>query len=116
MSRSYSFANFKILFFILLIVTFSSNTALADGINCQSIGETAKLVMWYRQNGTAIASVMEAVDKEPAHDMRKLMKTLVIKAYEQPLYRDQSDKEESISEFGNWIELLCLKNKSEMTK
>lgn len=72
--------------------------------------------MWYRQNGTAIASVMEAVDKEPAHDMRKLMKTLVIKAYEQPLYRDQSDKEESISEFGNWIEVLCLKNKSEMTK
>ena len=69
--------------------------------------------MWHRQNGTAIASVMEAVDKEPAHDMRKLMKTLVIKAYEQPLYRDQSDKEESISEFGNKIEVICIKSSLE---
>lgn len=69
--------------------------------------------MWHRQNGTAISRIMGVVDRNADSDLRKLMKTLVIKAYEQPLYRDQSDKEESISEFGNKIEVICIKSSLE---
>lgn len=96
-----------------MIVTFSGNTALADGINCQSIGETAKLVMWHRQNGTAISRIMGVVDRSADSDLRKLMKAIVVEAYETPFYSSQLNKEEIISEFGNKIEVICIKSSLE---
>ena len=83
-------------FIIPLMLTFSSNTVLADDAGCRNLGEIAQTIMKHRQSGTPISSVIETVNKVFSNpDAVKIMKAIVVEAYETPLYSSESIKEES---------------------
>ena len=90
---------------LLLILAIATSPAIA--IECDELSGLAETVMTVRQNGLQIRKAMAVMDKNP---MTIKMVTL---AYERPIFSTESNKTESIIEYGNIWYLAYLEHKNE---
>lgn len=77
---------------------------------CGEIETAAAAAMEARQEGVPISTLMKAyLDLSGNEAQASLSKQIVIKAYEEPLWRTQESKERAITEYGNDAYLECIK-------
>ncbi|RRI02290.1 hypothetical protein EH240_12540 [Mesorhizobium tamadayense] len=81
-------------------------------VNCTAIGDLARNVMEKRQSGTDM-SVMMAVVEKLADDnpVKAIGRSIVIMAYDMPLFNLDENKQQTISEFANQIQVKCYQAK-----
>ncbi|RWC10335.1 MAG: hypothetical protein EOS52_25260 [Mesorhizobium sp.] len=91
---------------LALLVGGARANVLTD--NCTAIGGLARNVMEKRQSGTDMSVMMSVVekldDKNPIKDMAR---SIVIMAYDTPLFSLEENKQQTISEFANQIQVKC---------
>lgn len=103
----------KTYFLSLLMLTFLAGNALADDTEtgCHELGEMSKSVMLARQAGVPISKVLDTAKRNsPDPVVLQLLKAIIIEAYEKPRFDTEAIKERVISEFGNSVEVACLKS------
>ncbi|WP_143748343.1 hypothetical protein [Mesorhizobium carmichaelinearum] len=79
--------------------------------NCTAIGELARNIMQKRQTGTDMSEMMAVVDKfDKDPNLKDLARQMVILAYQMPLFSVEENKQQTISEFANNIQVRCYSN------
>lgn len=99
----------KIITAITLVLATLQPTFASD--YCTSLGEMAESTMRMRQAGVPLVRAInkhdEIVDGNSA--IGKVVRHILILAYEQPVYAAQQNKEIAINEFGSSVFVQCLK-------
>ncbi len=85
---------------------------------CSEYSAAAELIMEARQDGHTLRDVMSTImielkksssgDKVEEAIAEKLVKTTVIKAYEEPLVNSREERKKVITEFGNFTYSNCI--------
>lgn len=77
---------------------------------CLWVSNLAERIMKSRQNEVPMAKIMGVVSGGEAPDeMKKIMKDMVIDAYETPAFSTETNKAKAISQFQNDMYLGCVK-------
>lgn len=71
---------------------------------CEEYSESARLIMGARQDGVEIAKVMRLAEK--ADDAA--IKDIVVRAYSEPRYNTERNKQNSVTDFSNEVYLACI--------
>lgn len=77
------------------------------GDACKNLGEIAAGIMNYRQSGKPLHEMMERATSTN----NQLLKSIVIEAYERPIFPDAEGRTRTIADFRNDVELVCYKSK-----
>ena len=77
---------------------------------CLWVSNLAERIMKSRQNEVPMAKIMGVVSGGEAPDeMKKIMKDMVIDAYESPAFSADVNKANAVSKFQNEMYLACVK-------
>ena len=76
---------------------------------CTAIGEAAETVMTTRQNGVPLSQVLEAATQP---DMPSFAPTMVLQAYDKPLFNTEQYRLKAISEYKEVWEMACYKQQT----
>jgi len=79
-------------------------TAAADV--CDSLGSLATTIMEVRQQGVS-SSVLLAITETADIDTQEMVKTIIMQAYEQPIYEDVQLQKMAIDNFSTIVLLAC---------
>lgn len=82
----------------------------ADDTTCESLAEFAETIMTARQRGLTLSSALELLNDAKFERIRDLLRTIVIQAYEAPLWSTEENKTKAIGEFRNEVHLACLRS------
>lgn len=94
----------------------SQESSLKKGITkqdedaCASLAKFAEKAMQYHQSNTLMDTVFKEVDlmAEVPEESKGLLKNIVIDAYKQPVFTDQSFRDRQVVDFANDTHLKCL--------
>ena len=75
---------------------------------CEAISSFANTVMASRQDGVSIQRMLATVNGSDT--IHRLMKKIIVNAYESPAYSTSSVKQKSITEFENKWTVYCIKH------
>ena len=81
---------------------------LADNEICTMAGEVAAQIMLDRQAEKPITEVIKARTFEGS-PINKMVRAMIIEAYEQPAMRSSGEAARQVAEFRNSAQLQCLK-------
>lgn len=85
--------------------------SFADQKSCDNFANLAHNIMKARQSGVPMKSVMGAIEIPDAEDnLKKLMKGMVVSAYERPRFLDEELKSKEVSDFEDINYLSCVKS------
>jgi len=78
---------------------------------CGEIAGTAEVVMQSRQDGISMSKIMQVLDSNAEMDesTKKLMRDMLIAAYELPRFSTEKVKKETIENFRDQYYLGCVK-------
>ena len=102
-------------FYVTLLFIIASSQTNADILtdNCTAIGDLARNIMEKRQSGTDMSAMMSVVEKlADENPIKGIGKTIVIMAYEMPLFSLDENKRQTISEFANQVQVKCYQGAS----
>ncbi|MGX5839770.1 hypothetical protein ACWGTI_03485 [Mesorhizobium sp. ArgA1] len=74
---------------------------------CTFYGDLARTVMEKRQKGVDMSVLMAIVEKQATGQFKSLARRIVIAAYAKPLFSLEKNKQQTISEFANEIQVRC---------
>jgi len=89
-----------------------SITANAKGVNCDIVGTLSKHIMEARQRNVPMQKAMSIIDTK-SEALNTFVKTLVIKAYNEPRYNNNEYRQNAVTDFQNEIYSACVKNQSD---
>ena len=77
---------------------------------CASLAKFAERAMQYHQSNTLMSKVFKEVDSmvEVPDESKVLLKNIVMDAYKQPVFTDQSFRDRQVVDFTNDTHLKCL--------
>jgi hypothetical protein len=98
---------------VLVIISFSTSNSYGNekqDLYIKGIGPIAGSIMKHRQSGTDIGSLFAVFDNTN-HDpsIQRVIKTIIIEAYDEPKYSSPAYQQNAITEFQNRVTLECLK-------
>lgn len=100
----------KIIAGLVMGLTSLSSIAEEQRDPCLWVSNIAERIMKSRQNEVPMAKIMGVVSGGEAPDeMKKIMKDMVIDAYETPAFSTDTNKAKAISQFQNDMYLGCVK-------
>jgi hypothetical protein len=80
---------------------------------CAQMGVLAKEIMLIRQEGAAMSLVMNTIVPKDDEQAAKIVRQLIISAYEKPKFSTEKVKEGVVADFRNEAELACFKGLKE---
>lgn len=100
---------FKITIVAVLIASaaYAQKGDKPKGDMCKDWGDMAVGVMRERQSGKPLHELMEKANNTVA--IRNLVKDIIIRAYERPIFPDEKGKASAIADYRNDTELRCYK-------
>ncbi|MGK0547806.1 hypothetical protein ACSEE7_20150 [Halomonas cupida] len=105
-----------ILIFLCLIstVAVANETAYPNGEartdNCRGVYDIARGTMEARQAGVSASELIESAERNFQAPWLDLVKSIILDAYENPLFSTSDQKERFISEFANSAYVYCMKS------
>ena len=100
----------KLIIAIMIIITPAITMAEEEKSTCETYAGFGKQIMELRQQEFPLNKLMGTfADKNPG--AKKLMKSIVVRAYRKPCYTTDSYKEKAIKRFYNKLYLECLQAK-----
>jgi hypothetical protein len=102
---------FKFLSSVFLIMLFTVGSANASSISdCEGAAKIGRIIMDARQSGTPVREVMSVMSiSEMEGPAREVMTSVILLAYEEPIYSTEKYKQQAITEFENGIYVGCLR-------
>ncbi|WP_292758311.1 hypothetical protein [Methylophaga sp. UBA2689] len=76
---------------------------------CNNINVFAGSAMAARQNGVTLAQAISTIKNQEDEDVKELLRTITMDAYESPAYQSDEHKNREIVEFQNEWYMICLK-------
>lgn len=76
---------------------------------CTTIAKTATSIMQGRQIGVPMSNVMTLANQPHFTDVAKLLKSMVVEAYEQPRFSSKAHQDRAVTEFSNKQMLACMR-------
>ncbi len=103
---------FKFLSSVFLVMLFTIGSANALSIeDCEGAAKVGRIIMDARQSGTPAREVMSVMSvSEMEGPARKVMTSVILLAYEEPIYSTEQYKQQAITEFENGIYIGCLES------
>lgn len=79
---------------------------------CANLAKFSEQAMSYHQSNVLMDDVFKKVDmmENVPSDSKQLLKDIVIEAYKQPVFTDQSFKDRQRVDFANDVHLKCLES------
>ena len=79
---------------------------------CANLTKFSEQVMGYHQSSVLMNEVLKEVDAmvNVPNDSKQLLKDVVMEAYRQPVFTDQSFRDRQKSDFANEVHLKCLES------
>ena len=94
----------KLILITVLMLTPLFSVADTKLNECKEVSKVARVVMESRQNNVDIVKLLEAVDSDVAQ-------TIIVLAYETPLYSTEAMKVKVVKKFANEVFLICFNAK-----
>lgn len=96
--------------FTLIMLSISNTYAEKKTTGCEGVHTMASSVMELRQLGAAMPKVMTVLSLEGlGENENKILKSMIISAYESPKFSGEKYQENAIEEFANEWALKCYK-------
>lgn len=83
--------------------------ARADDDKCAPIGRIAEAVMQRRQDNLSLQSTLDAIRQTAGESSQPILEELILRAYEQPLFRTADNRARAVGEFRDQEQLACMK-------
>jgi hypothetical protein len=80
---------------------------------CYTVGEFAKEAANARQRGVSMRVLMDTISKTDDAKVHKLLRLIIMAAYERPRYSSQQFIQGEITDFENEMYLMCVSNITE---
>jgi hypothetical protein len=96
-------------FFFVSIIAFTPALSARADDPCPSVGRVAESVMKRRQDGQSLQSTLEVIKSTTSKEAGSLMETMIMAAYDVPLYATPKNKDRAIGEFRDDQQLACMK-------
>ena len=101
----------KLVICLVSLVVFSGVSFANDSENCKSIANFAAVVMEKRQAGTAMDAMIDLIHgSESDNGLRKVLESIILRAYENPRYGTEEFKKRSVNDFRNDIYVECYRS------
>lgn len=100
---------------LVLAVVFWANVLSAETKDevCAQMGVLATEMLLIRQEEAAMSLVMDTVVPKDDERVAKIVRQIIISAYEKPKFSSEEVKEGVVAEFRNQTELACFKGLKE---
>lgn len=93
-----------------LAILMLSGAAKAEEDSCAPVAMLAESVMSGRQHGVAMRDMVDLINKgDGGSSFKEAAKSMIILAYETPIFSSEEYQKKSISEFQNQFYLACMK-------
>lgn len=101
----------KLIIFLTFYLLTHSAYALTQTEMCNQLNEMAKVFMEERQSGRVMADLINVIEQDEVATERgkKLLKDMIIDAYQRPMYSSKELKEREVVDFQNRWYMQCLK-------
>lgn len=108
----------RIALFFFLVLFFTPALASVHGIKetddgCTVLAKTSAVIMQARQSGAPMSNLLDIVNGAPESD-RKILRLIVMAAYESPGFQSEEYKERAAMDFRNQIHLMCLQEREDL--
>lgn len=94
-----------------MVVVMGSGNVYANGkMTCEDLSKCAAMIMYMRQTDTPIYeqySIIDSMETDPNDVIKKLLKNIVLAAYDVPSYQTEYEKKQAINEFSNQVFIQC---------
>lgn len=96
---------------VTTVFALSATTAQATPVDtmCQSVANTAGVIMQARQDGVTVTNIAAALRQSPLNSVSKAH-TMIQAAYQQPKYNTDRYVRNAVTEFYNTVYLDCVRD------